>query len=71
MKVVKPPSSSWIRPQEMPATGCLLYTSPHPFAMICLSVVLAGAVGNLIDRAFLGYVTDMFQTCLLYTSRCV
>ena len=38
---------------------------PHPFAMVCLSVVLAGAVGNLIDRAFLGYVTDMFQTLFM------
>ena len=26
MKVVKPPSSSWIRPQEMPATGALMGT---------------------------------------------
>ena len=33
---------------------------PHPFAMVCLSVVLAGAVGNLIDRALQGYVVDMF-----------
>ena len=38
---------------------------PHPCAMTCLSVVLAGAVGNLIDRAFLGYVTDMFQTLFI------
>lgn len=38
---------------------------PHPFAMTCLSVVLAGAVGNLIDRALLGYVTDMFQTLFI------
>ena len=38
---------------------------PHPFAMTCLSVVLAGAVGNLIDRAFLGYVTGMFQTLFI------
>ena len=38
---------------------------PHPFAMTCLSVVLAGAVDNLIDRAFLGYVTDMFQTLFI------
>lgn len=38
---------------------------PHPFAMFCLSVVLAGAVGNLIDRAFMGYVTDMFQTIFM------
>ncbi|NCB63208.1 MAG: signal peptidase II [Clostridia bacterium] len=33
----------------------------HPFGVLPLSVVLAGAVGNLIDRFFLGYVTDMFQ----------
>ena len=26
MKVVKPPSSSWIRPQEMPATGAEMGT---------------------------------------------
>ena len=28
---------------------------------ITLSVVLAGAVGNLIDRALFGFVTDMFN----------
>ena len=33
----------------------------HPFGVASLSVVLAGAVGNLIDRAFFGYVTDMFN----------
>ena len=33
----------------------------HPFGAASLSVVLAGAVGNLIDRAFFGYVTDMFN----------
>lgn len=38
---------------------------PHPFAMVCLTMVLAGAVGNLIDRVFLGYVTDMFQTLFM------
>ena len=27
--------------------------------------VLAGAVGNLIDRALLGYVTDMFETLFM------
>lgn len=32
---------------------------------LSLSLVLAGAVGNLIDRAFLGYVTDMFQTTFI------
>lgn len=28
---------------------------------VFLALVLAGAVGNLIDRAFLGYVTDMIE----------
>jgi len=34
-------------------------------ANILLSVVLAGAVGNLIDRAAFGFVTDMFQTVFM------
>ena len=38
---------------------------PRPFGMLSLSLVLAGAVGNLIDRALLGYVTDMFQTLFM------
>ena len=38
---------------------------PHPFGMLSLAVVLAGAVGNLIDRVFLGFVTDMFQTIFI------
>ena len=33
---------------------------------LSLSLVLAGAVGNLIDRAFIGYVTDMFQTTFIH-----
>lgn len=33
-----------------------------PLGQLALSLVLAGAVGNLIDRAFLGFVTDMFRT---------
>ncbi|MPM25296.1 Lipoprotein signal peptidase [bioreactor metagenome] len=32
-----------------------------PVGRLCLSVVLAGTIGNLIDRAFIGYVTDMFD----------
>lgn len=32
-----------------------------PFGRISLSLVLAGAVGNLIDRAVFGFVTDMFN----------
>lgn len=37
----------------------------HPFGQVCLALVLAGAVGNLIDRAFFGFVTDMFQTTFM------
>lgn len=37
----------------------------HPFGLAALSVVLAGAVGNLIDRLFFGYVTDMFMTTFI------
>lgn len=37
----------------------------HPFGRVTLSVVLAGAIGNLIDRALMGYVTDMFQTLFM------
>ena len=32
-----------------------------PFGRASLSVVLAGAIGNLIDRALFGSVTDMFN----------
>lgn len=34
---------------------------PHPAGPWLLALLLGGAVGNLIDRAFLGYVTDMIQ----------
>lgn len=31
------------------------------FSRLCVSLILAGAVGNFIDRAFRGAVTDMFN----------
>ena len=37
----------------------------HPAGKAILSVILAGAVGNLIDRAWLGFVTDMFKTLFM------
>ena len=37
----------------------------HPIGRVCLAMVLAGAVGNLIDRALFGFVTDMFQTTFI------
>lgn len=38
---------------------------PRPFCQWMLALILAGAVGNLIDRAFLGYVTDMIQVLFI------
>jgi len=40
-------------------------TFRHPFGKLTLSLILAGAVGNLIDRALMGYVTDMFKTLFM------
>lgn len=37
----------------------------HPFGRWTLAVVIAGAVGNLIDRALFGYVVDMIQTLFM------
>lgn len=37
----------------------------HPFGVIPLCLVIAGAIGNLIDRVFLGFVTDMFRTLFI------
>ncbi len=37
----------------------------HPLAMLSLSLMLGGAAGNLIDRALLGFVTDMFKTTFI------
>lgn len=34
---------------------------PQHLGMVALALILGGAVGNLIDRVLLGYVTDMFQ----------
>ena len=38
---------------------------PGKWGKLSLSLILAGAVGNLIDRALLGYVTDMFETTFM------
>ena len=37
----------------------------HPLGRGCLTLVLAGAVGNLIDRAFRGFVVDMFNVLFI------
>ncbi len=38
---------------------------PHPVGRLSLALILAGGVGNLIDRALLGFVTDMFATTFM------
>lgn len=37
------------------------YVTTNTFSRLCLTCVLAGAAGNLIDRAAFGAVTDMFN----------
>lgn len=38
---------------------------PHWTGMLALALLLGGAVGNLIDRAAFGFVTDMFATTFM------
>ena len=38
----------------------------HPLGKLALSLLLAGAVGNLIDRALRGYVVDMFNFLFMH-----
>ena len=37
----------------------------HPFGRTALTLILAGAVGNLIDRILRGFVVDMFHTLFM------
>lgn len=37
----------------------------HPYGKWPLTLIFAGAVGNLIDRAFIGFVTDMIQVLFI------
>ncbi len=37
----------------------------HPLGKIALTLLLAGAVGNLLDRLFRGYVVDMFNVLFM------
>jgi len=38
---------------------------PRRFGMLSMTFLLGGSVGNLIDRAGFGYVTDMFRTTFM------
>ncbi|OUQ75119.1 signal peptidase II [Flavonifractor sp. An100] len=38
----------------------------HPLGKITLTLLLAGAVGNLIDRVFRGFVVDMFNVLFMH-----
>ena len=42
---------------------CLIWTSRRTDLLACISysLILAGAIGNLIDRFFLGYVVDFLD----------
>ena len=37
----------------------------HPLGRLALTLLLAGAVGNLIDRALRGFVVDMFNVLFM------
>ena len=37
----------------------------HPFGRWTLALIVAGALGNLIDRALNGYVVDMFEVLFM------
>ena len=37
----------------------------HPVGRWIVTVVLSGALGNMLDRLLIGYVTDMFQTVFI------
>lgn len=37
----------------------------HPLGKTCLTLILGGAIGNLIDRAFRGFVVDMFNVLFM------
>lgn len=37
----------------------------HPAGLAILTLILAGAVGNLIDRVFMGFVTDMIEVLFM------
>ena len=38
----------------------------HPLGKFCLTLVLSGAIGNLIDRATRGFVVDMFNVLFMH-----
>ena len=38
----------------------------HPLGKVTLTLLLAGAVGNLIDRVFRGFVVDMFNVLFMH-----
>ena len=38
----------------------------HPLGRIPMTMLLAGAIGNLIDRATRGFVVDMFRTLFIH-----
>lgn len=53
------PSSPWWSPSC--SSGHRLQVGAPPLRPLHPHAILAGAVGNLIDRFFMGYVTDMIQ----------
>lgn len=58
-------------PLTLIACGGLLWfliknrNAMHTMLRVCIALIVAGALGNFIDRIFLGYVRDMFYFVLI------
>ncbi len=47
------------------AVVLIKYGRQYPFASICLSMILGGGIGNMIDRISLGFVVDFIDFRLI------
>lgn len=45
---------------------CRFHKQLHLVGRICLALLLAGAVGNFVDRLLFSYVQDMLDFCLIH-----
>ena len=41
------------------------HLNDHGTLLLSMILIISGGIGNLIDRVWLGYVTDLFDFCLI------